>query len=395
MPLAFYRSQETSRTVIRNSETKLDEIGFTVYKFNNRPKPKKKDRIKIISCFSEFGCEVIGCLYSIPRLLRRHPGQYIIAMGWYGREYLYRHLVDEFWEIDEEHMWLRDYTRAFNHLSDNLKKLEEAATIHGDVVPAAALGTYAICNMCRTCGKFWQEWRKQAPCCPACNSTVLIKSVFTDIATYKPQARCIPKPSLEMMDWGKSIVKPNCVGIFARGRKTYGRNLQPEFYVKLIALLESMGHNIIWLGEKQSTLPCPVPHIMDFSRMPEAHDLERTLAIISNLQFTIQFWTASTRLSALMGVPFLLFESPEQIYASASGLMGAQEGKRLELCSFGPKKIVLSHYQNVYEDNQSGLQLVARAIDEMKSGNWADIIGMVQDESFTELMQEEYYEMLT
>jgi hypothetical protein len=142
-------------------------------------------------------------------------------------------------------------------------------------------------------------------------------------------------------------------------------------------------------------LPCPVEHVMDFSRMPESRNLEKTLAIISNLDFTVQFWTASTRLSAIMGTPFLLFESPEQIYVSYSGHMGAQEGKRLELCSFGPKKIVLSHYNSVHEDNQAGLDIVKRSIEEMKAGNWDDILGMVEDKQFTGVMQEEHYEMLT
>jgi DNA-directed RNA polymerase subunit RPC12/RpoP len=395
MALAFFKSRGDTRRPSQKTEQKLESVRFTVHKFNNRPKPKKRDRIKIVSCFSEFGCEVLGCLYCIPRLLRRYPGQYVIAMGWHGRDYLYRHLVDEFWEIDEEFMWLRDHARAFHHLSTNLKKLEEAATTHGEVVPSAALGKYAIANMCRTCGKFGQEWKKQWEKCPACGSTVLIRSIFTDIATYKPQARPIPRPSEKMMEWAKGILKPKTVGIFARGRKTYGRNLQPDFYVKLISLLESMGYNVIWLGEKQSTQPCPVEHVLDFSRMPESRDLERTLAIISNLEFTVQFWTASTRLAGIMRVPFLLFESPEQIYVSYSGLMGAQEGKRLELCSFGPKKVVLSHYTNVYNDHEGGLKLVQRAIEEMREGNWEDILGLIEDEEFSTILQEEHYEMLT
>lgn len=396
MALAFFKSKGVDpRNPIRKNEQKLGEVRFTVHKFNNRPKPKKTDRIKIVGCFSEFGCEIVGCMYCIPRLMRRYPGQYIIAMGWYGREYLYRHLVDEFWEIDEEFMWLRDYTRAFHHLSENLKKIEEAATAYGEVVPSAALGKYAIANMCRTCGKFWEEWRKQYACCPQCKSTVLIRSIFTDINTYKPQARPIPRPSQEMQEWAKTIVKPNTVGIFARGRKTYGRNLQPEFYIKLISLLEGMGYNVIWLGEKQSTLPCPVDHVTDFSRMPESRELERTLAIVCNLEFTVQFWTASTRLAGMMGVPFLLFESPEQVYVSYSGLMGAQEGKRLELCSFGPKKVVISHYTSVYENNEAGLALVERAIGEMKQDNWEDILGMVESEEFSTVLQTEHYEMLT
>jgi len=231
--------------------------------------------------------------------------------------------------------------------------------------------------------------------CPACGSTVLIRSVFTDIATYKPQARWIPRPRKELLDWAKGLLKPKTVGVFARGRKTYGRNLPPEFYVKLISLLESKGYNVIWLGEKQSTQPCPVEHVLDFSRMDESRDLEKTLAIVSNLEFTVQFWTASTRLAGMMGVPFLIFESPEQIYVSYSGIMGAQEGKRLELCSLGPKKVVLSHYHNVLERQDEALSLVDRAVEEMKANNWDDLMGLIQDEKFSTTLQEEHYEMLT
>lgn len=389
MALAFFRQQK------KPEEQKLAQVEFNVYKLNHRPKPKKRDRIKIVSCFSEFGCETVGTLYCIPRLLKRFPGQYIIAMGWYGREYLYRHLVDEFWEIHPEHMWLRDYTRAFHHTSKNLKKIEEAATAYGDVIPSSMLGKYAVANFCRTCGMFWHEWRKQAEACPHCKSTVIIRSIFTDIEEYKKTARRLPYPCQEKMDWAKSLLKPRTVGVFARGRKTYGRNLQPDFYVKLIQLLEEMGYNVIWLGEKQSTQSCPVPHVLDFSRMSESQDLERTLAIVCNLSFTIQFWTASSRLSGMMGTPFLLFESPEQICVSQSGLCGAQEGKRLELTSLGPKKIVYAHFKTVYEDNQRALELVKRAIEEMRAGDWKDIIGMVEDEWFTGILQQEHYEMLT
>ena len=387
MALALFKPQV--------GEQKLNSVDFKIYKFNNRPKPKDVHRVKIVSCFSEFGCETLGCMYCIPRLLRRYPGQYIIGVGWYGREYLYRHLFDEFWEINEEFMWLRDYTRAFHHISNNLTKLEQVLTQFGDVIPSSALGKYAVANMCRTCGKFWHEWNKKTEECPQCSSTVLVRSIFTDIAFNKPNARKIPQPSKDMLDWAKTIVKPNTVGIFARGRKTYGRNLPPNFYVKLINLLESKGYNVIWLGEKQSTLPCPVEHVVDFSRMPESRDLERTLAIVCNLKFTVQFWTASTRLAAMMGIPYLLFESPEQIYSSESGLMSAQEGKRLELMTFGKKKIVIAHYLSVLEQQDEALKIVDEAITEMNQDNWQDKLGFVESEWFSKIIQKEYYENLT
>lgn len=394
MVLALFAHK--NREELTTPEPKLDSVSFYVHKFNHRVRPKKIDRIKIVSCFSEFGCEVIGTMYCIPRLLRRFPGNYIIAMGWYGREFLYRHLVDEFWEVKEQFMWLRDYTRAFHHVSDNLKRLERSATQYGNVIPAAMSGKYAVCNFCRTCGKFWHEWRKKYTECPVCKSTLIVTSVFTDVGTYKPQATRIPPPSSEKIQWAKSLIPPNSVGIFARGRTTYGRNLQPDFYVKLIQLLQSLGYNVVWLGEKQSTQECPVSGVLDFSRDEQSRDLEKTLAIVCNLKFTIQFWTASTRLSGIMGVPYILFESPEQIYVSQSGLMSAQEGKRLALSTFGPKKIVLSHFCNVYRDHATALQLVEQAIQELNQGNYDDLIGMVEDRQFVEeKLQVEHQEMLT
>ena len=160
MALAYFKSKE----VVEKEEI-LTSAKFTVHKFNHRIKPKKKNRIKIISCFSEFGCETIGCMYCIPRLTKRFPGSYIIAMGWHGRAYLYKHLVDEFWEIDESFMWLRDKTRAFHFESQNLENIENSAAVHGDVIPVRTLGKYAICNYCRTCGKFWNEWRRKSDKC--------------------------------------------------------------------------------------------------------------------------------------------------------------------------------------------------------------------------------------
>lgn len=375
---------------VRYPEKPLDSVQFRVFKFNNRPKPKDRRRVLIIGCFSEFGCETVGTMYCIPRLVQKHPGLYIIAMGWYGREYLYRNLVDEFWEIDESCMWLRDYCRAFHHLSTNLKRIEEGACQHGVVVPSAALGRYVVGNSCRTCGKFWNDWKTYAECCPACQSTVITRSVFSDIKANKAKAVLPKPPSTELKAWAKSFLKPNSVGVFARGRKTYGRNLTPEFYVKLIERLEARGYNVVWLGEKQNCLPCPVKHVLDFSQMPEARDLERTLAIISCLCFTVQFWTASTRLSGMVGTPFLLFESPDQIYSTAT--RPGQEGRRLELTSFGPKKLCLSHYERACGNFDETLNLVDKCIDDMREGNFSDVLGLVGDLEAVTHLKDQYYE---
>lgn len=389
MKRLLFRPKDRITHPTKRSEERIEQVPFKVHKFNKRPKPKDKSRVLIIACFSEFGCEIVGRLYCIPRLLKRFPGRYIIIMGWHGREYLYRHLADEFWEVDESCMWLRDFTYAFHHISDNLKRLEQSAAIHGTVVPSAMLGKYLIGNYCATCGKFWNEWRLHTPQCPACKSTVLVNSVLSTTEEYKKTAIRVPKPSLAMMDWAKGFMKPKTVAIFARGRRTYGRNLPPEFYVKLISQLESKGYNCIWLGEKQSTQACPVDHVYDFSRCDESRDLEKTLAIISQCEFTIQFWTASSRLAGLMGTPYILFESPEQIFCS--GFNPGQEGKRLELTTFGPRKLVLSHYLNVMDNQDLALEYVDQAVSELVAGNTKDIIGLIENKEATQMLSDEYY----
>jgi predicted Zn-ribbon and HTH transcriptional regulator len=390
LALVLYKPKARPTHPMKGAELHLERVRFNIHKFNNRPR-QGREKTLIISCFSEFGCEIVGCMYCIPRLLKRFPGRYIIAMGWHGRAYLYRHLVDEFWEINEENMWLRDYCYAFHHMSDNLKRIEKGAAHKGAVIPSSMLGRFAIGNCCRTCGKYWNEWRRGATECPQCKSTVITSSIFGDPGEYKQTAVRIPQPSSSVMAWAKKLVEPNTVGVFARGRKTYGRNLPPEFYVKLIEKLEGRGHKVIWLGEKQSTQACPVPHVLDFSRDDQSRDLEKTLAIISCLKYTIQFWTASSRLAGMMGIPYILFESPEQIYCS--GFNPGQEGRRLELTTFGPKKVVLSHYLNVLNDQEKALGLVDRAVDELEAGNYEDMIGMVEEESSTELLKTSYYDM--
>jgi hypothetical protein len=136
-------------------------------------------------------------------------------------------------------------------------------------------------------------------------------------------------------------------------------------------MLKDKGYHPIWLGEKQSTQPCPVPDVLDFSRLPEARDLELTLAIVSQCRFTVQFWTASTRLAALVDVPFLLFESPDQIFGNG------QEGYRLQLLTFGNRKMVFSDFLTVQNDSVGGVDLAKKAIEQMEVGNWNDIVGMV------------------
>jgi len=337
------------------SEPALDQVKFKVYKYNPRPRPQNTNHTAIFSCFSEFGSELIGTLYCIPRMLQTtFLGYYSIAMGWHGREYLYRHLVDEFWELGPECQWLREYCRAFHHASKNLKKVEKAVgRRYGKLVDAGAFG----------------------------NLTLL--SLYQDLRATKSEACWTPPPSPEAFAAVEKYLKPNSVGVTARFRKCYGRNLQIDFYKRLLDLLQERGYDPIWIGEQGTTYECPYSHITNFRDSPEANDLEKTLALISKLRFTIQFWTASTRLAGLMGTPFIIFESPDQIFGVG------HEGIRLNLCTRGKKKLVISHFYNVYNDHDGGLKLVDRAIAEMNQNNWQDIIGLVDSQEEVFNMREE------
>jgi len=361
----------------------VQDINFNVIKLNSRPKPNNPKQIIFICCFSEFGCETVGSMYCIPRILQDHPGKYKIVIGWHGREYLYRHLVDEFWEIKPEFMWLREYSKGFHHNSKNLKKIENSLKQYGITVPSDYLGRIAISAKCRDCKLFFNTVYYEendsnvkinnSKICPKCKSCQVTPAIYGDVNYWKNKAIRIPEPSKEkVLSCLKYIKKPS-VAVFARGRNCYGRNLQPEFYEKLILTLEEMGYNPIWLGEKSTGQPCPIKRIVDFSKMEESRDLESTLAIIKNCEFTIQFWTASTRLSGVLGVPYILFESPEQIWGSRG-----QEGIRRNLCDFGPRKLSVNHFLNIYNDNESGIQIVKKCIEELLAGDFRDMIGNVE-----------------
>lgn len=360
----------------KTKEEPICDIQFNIHKFTERPQPMDKERILIISCFSEFGCEIVGAMYCIPRLIKENPGCYVIVMGWYGRAYLYRHLVDEFWEIKEEFQFLRDKALAFHHSSKNLTRLEKGAENFGRVISSDKLGRMAVGNTCKKCDNLWGDIN-EVQRCPKCSSPDVVKALFADIRYWKPKMVPIPKPTeAKLAEADKYLQIPagtRPVGVVARNRSTYGRNLQPEFYVKLINKLESMEYTPIWLGEKQSTLACPLPHITDFSRMPESRDLELTLAIISKLEFTVQFWTASTRLASLVGTPFLIFESPDQLFGQG------QEAYRMALTTNGKKKLILSHFLNVFNDNDAAINLFEKSVREMERGDWEDVIGMVDE----------------
>ena len=358
-------------------EPNPQNVRFHQYKFNNKTRPDPSNVI-IICCFSEFGCETLGSLYCIPKFKEWSANSYFIVAGWYGREYLYRHLVDEYWELDEEFQYLRESARAFHYESKSLERIENNLAKFGTVVPSCELGKIIIGNVCQNCKKIYNG--KKDSKCDFCGQNSVGKSLFDDVELAKKNMIPIPPPSEEKMLLAEKYIGKNPVGIFARGRKCYGRNLTPEFYTDLIYLLESKGYTSIWLGEKQSTIPCPVSHIVDFSRNVESRDLELTCAIISKLKFTIQFWNASTRLSAMVGTPYILFESPDQIVGMANSNSG-QEGLRIKLTSFNKYKIVYSDFLNTLENPSGAIKVVDRVVTNIENDNWDIEIGLVEEES--------------
>lgn len=349
-----------------DKEPPLSAASFFVHKFNSKPFPSQQNTL-IVCSFSEFGCEILTVLYCLPRIRKQYPDKYIIVAGWFGRKYLYQHLVDEFWELKEEYQYLRDSTYAFHHKSNSLKKIEKTLSNIAPTMFSTILGNEVIGARCKECKFCWPSMTP-AFICVNCQSKKIEQSLFSNIAQNKKKRVDLPLPSQAAIENVARYVKPNMVGIFARGRKTYGRNLSPEFYINLIDNLENRGYNPIWLGEKQSTLACPVKHIPDFSRNPESRDLELTLAIVSKCLFTVQFWTASTRLASLVKTPYLLFESPNQIEGNG------HEGKRLELTDTVNNKLVLTNYISFAEDLNIGQVLVNQALDEIKANNWNRII---------------------
>jgi hypothetical protein len=373
-------------TGMRNvpKEAIIGEIDLKIHKFNNRPKPVDKKNILIFPIFSEFGCEILSVIYCLPIFLKRFTGKYTIVVGWHGREYLYKHLVDEFWEVSEKSMHLREYCRAFHHESKNLKNLENNLSSEGVVIPIGNLSNIAIFPKIKVCGDCKEniEIINDFQVCGNCKKAYHPIGLFEDIKEAKSKSVWLPVPSEDKMKWARDHLPPNAVGISARSRKTWGRNFPPLFYEQLIYLLEDRGYNPVWIGEPATILPCPIPRIMDYSRMKEASDLEQTLALTKCLRMTIQYYTASTRLASLMETPFIIFESPDQICGRG------QEGMRLNLLTRGDKKLILCEYLDAVENQWELLKLTERAIVSVEKKDFSTEIGMVADEKYIKFLME-------
>lgn len=368
-------------------ESDPGKLTFRVTHLTKREVPKDPRKILIFPCFGEFGCETIGAMYALPRIKQNLPGCYSIVLGWSGREYIYRNLVDQYWELDDEHQWLREYCRAFHHKSRSLAAVEKRLRGLGRVVSSIYFSRRVCCTTCNVCGAYWKDKDKVASpkTCPSCSCGDLSRSLFATMPDCFEDACLPPKPGEEKMKWALENIPENSVGIFARSRKCYGRNLPPDFYLKLINEIKRLGMNPVWLGEPSTNLKCPAGDIFDFSGSDLQKDMELCIAAISRMKFTIQFWTASTRLSAIAGTPFILFESPDQLWD------GGEEGYRLELASRGnPKKLVASHYLSMLDDQDGAIRLAREAIEEVLAGDFSIKVGMVEHPEGIEHLPERF-----
>lgn len=354
------------------NDIECEYVKFIVHKFTKRVKPDKK-KIILITSFGEMGCETLIPLYCMPRLIKNNPNCYFIVLGFSGRSYLYKHLADEFWELDSSCGWLRTYSYAFVNLSKVYEKILESIKDEGHVISGDILGHIMIGCTCKVCGHYYGS-QDQETKCPECHSFNVQKSIFADIKNSRKSIVNIPKPRTEYLNWAEQLIGKNAVGIFARKRKLYNRNLSIEFYKSLVSHLQERDYQVVWLGEKGSIHECPEDMgIIDFSSMSESYDLEKTLAIISHCKFTIQYWTASTRLAGITNTPFIIFESPGQILPCQ-----AQEAHRICLTSnYDKRKVVLCSFDLALNNPDMLLKHTKRAIENLENNNFNIEISLV------------------
>lgn len=382
----FNRDYTAGDYKLIKKEKRIKTLSFKKIIFNKRKNNNDKKNL-IVCCFSEFGCETVGIHYIIPRIRQNNVGKRLIVVGWCGRSHLYSHLVDEFWEIDPDYMWLKDYARAFHHESHNLKWIEKSLKQYGSTINSVEVGNIALIGKCNACSNVFGSDRIYTNC-EHCNSDNLELSIFSNtpniINSYIPVAY----PSLSKIKKAKKIIKPNTVALFVRGRNVYGRNFTPEQYTLIVNDLIQSGYNILWLGEKYTTFDLDGDFKDKFYNLcnhPDFNDLEFVLAALTLCKFSLQFWTASTRLAAMVNLPYVLIESPDQIVGRG------QEGTRIILTTRDEtkKKIIFCNHKQVIENFWDFRGLVKNQIyNFIVNNDYSDIIGMVDN---FETVKSNYY----
>ena len=158
-------------------------------------------------------------------------------------------MVDEFWEIAPEHMWLRDTKRAFQHQSKNIKKLEQVLKQRGMVFPSQKFGNFVLDSVCANCQhKFGSE---KCVACPMCYSMNVKPSMFGNLQKSKKDYVPLQYKNKKIKNWMDDNFPDNLFGIFARNRTTYGRNLPVSFYIELIKIVKDIYISLRDIDEAQ------------------------------------------------------------------------------------------------------------------------------------------------
>lgn len=376
-------SPESHRIFVRgnldfNDGTKSQvEKNISKVKFNRQIFTPNTDKpIVFLSALVEFGCESLLPHYFLPNFASGYRDYHRIVVGWPGRSLYYSPFVSEFWSIDPKLSYLRDYTKAFNTMSKNIRNIENALKDYGSVFKSGSLNSFFCEGACLECKKKFLSMFKVGEC-HSCKSNKIINSVIADSDLHRNKYNPLPLMFGHLQPWLDNCVKTNkAVGIFARSRTTYGRNLPKEFYKKLCSILESKGYEILWLGEKVSTLKCISKHFFDFTTSEYSDSLEHCFGLVSRCVGTFQAWTASTRFSQALNIPYCLVESYDQLFGNG------QEGKRINLLTrdFNKKKIIISNYRNVLARVLDFADVCAdHFCDFIENGNSDDIVGFVEN----------------
>jgi hypothetical protein len=357
----------------RATEATLDAVNFKILKFTQVNEDDLPPYL-FINCLVEFGCETLLPHYFLPTLQHKKSTYRIVCVGWQGREVLYENFADEFWAIDPKFNYLRNYTRAFAGFSKNIRNIEKALAKFGFVYKCATIGNYFLKNDCPKCLKiiYGVDIKK----CPQCKNGEIKRSILGDVSLHKKKYVHLDLNLEKYKFWVNEVIHKKTIGIFARGRVTYGRNLSDVFYINLIRGIKDRGYDVIWIGEKESTLPCPVSDVFDFTKCEYSNDLGRCLALVQNCAATFQAWTASTRLSQIVNTPYCLVESPDQLYGRG------QEGRRLYLLTpdMNNKKIILSDYAEVKTQQlEFSTFCLDNFFDFLENKNSNDIVGYVSN----------------
>ncbi len=368
-----FKKQESNRKI------EFNELCFNKHVFTEENEFKKK---MFFLSFGEFGCETLLPTFLIPRIINNFPEYRKVVVGWSNREYFYRELCDEYWELDPQYMILKNNSYAFENTSVELASLYKRLSPLGIVIDGTKIGKLCVKAKCKKCS-FEFEADRGDIYCMKCYSEDIEKSLFQGSRIYRKYAVPLPRIKKEFVDFASNYIPDNTVALFARNRKTYGRNLSVEHYEKTIDRLISLGYNVVLLGESVSSYNLKNNKIINFMDHEFAGNLEAAFAIVNCCVFSLQFFTASSRISSILDKPFILFESVDQIYGRG------QEGIRLSLMTknYNNKKLVLANYADVAENTDESIDLMEQAVRELIQEKKSDDL-FLRPNSFASSLQE-------